>query len=98
MADGTAPTKRAATARVRKASLADGAGALTAVIHNVSFSRGTVDDAPARPPKNVLAREIRENLAKFPHCILLTRVGNFYEVRSLPPPVPSLTRSPVVIL
>ncbi|THU94857.1 hypothetical protein K435DRAFT_152215 [Dendrothele bispora CBS 962.96] len=30
-------------------------------------------------PRNGLARGILENLAKFPHCILLTRVGNFYE-------------------
>ena len=31
-------------------------------------------------PQNQLATEILENLAKFPHCILLTRVGSFYEV------------------
>ncbi|KAG8737176.1 DNA mismatch repair ATPase msh1 [Ceratobasidium sp. 414] len=30
-------------------------------------------------PKTKLARDIIENLAKFPHCILLTRVGQFYE-------------------
>jgi len=30
-------------------------------------------------PRNGLARGILENLAKFPHCLLLTRVGNFYE-------------------
>lgn len=30
-------------------------------------------------PKTQLARDILENLAKFPHCILLTRVGQFYE-------------------
>lgn len=30
--------------------------------------------------KNVLAAEVLENLARFPHCILLTRVGQFYEV------------------
>ncbi|KAG2077084.1 hypothetical protein BDR04DRAFT_1125514 [Suillus decipiens] len=30
-------------------------------------------------PRNVLATEILSNLAKFPHCILLTRVGQFYE-------------------
>lgn len=33
-----------------------------------------------RLPKNDLAVIILDNLAKFPHCILLTRVGNFYEV------------------
>ncbi|KAF8761774.1 MutS domain I [Rhizoctonia solani] len=32
-----------------------------------------------RLPKTKLAREIIENHAKFPHCILLTRVGQFYE-------------------
>ncbi|KAG9000887.1 DNA mismatch repair ATPase msh1 [Tulasnella sp. JGI-2019a] len=30
-------------------------------------------------PKTQLANDIMENLSKFPHCILLTRVGNFYE-------------------
>jgi len=34
-------------------------------------------------PQTQLAREILENLAKFPHCILLTKVGQFYEVRDL---------------
>ncbi|KAF8527837.1 muts domain V-domain-containing protein [Hysterangium stoloniferum] len=32
-----------------------------------------------RLPQNQLAVEILDNLARFPHCILLTRVGNFYE-------------------
>jgi len=27
-----------------------------------------------------MAAEVLENLARFPHCILLTRVGQFYEV------------------
>ncbi|CAE6338624.1 unnamed protein product [Rhizoctonia solani] len=39
--------------------------------------------APKTPkpyvPKTKLARDIVENHAKFPHCILLTRVGQFYE-------------------
>ncbi|KAF5368576.1 hypothetical protein D9758_002409 [Tetrapyrgos nigripes] len=30
-------------------------------------------------PRTGLARGVLENLAKFPHCLLLTRVGNFYE-------------------
>ena len=30
--------------------------------------------------RSVLAVEILGNLTKFPHCILLTRVGQFYEV------------------
>ncbi|KAG1715645.1 hypothetical protein ID866_1527 [Astraeus odoratus] len=33
----------------------------------------------AKQPRNALAREILTNLDKFPHCILLTRVGQFYE-------------------
>ena len=33
----------------------------------------------------MLASEVLENLAKFPHCILLTRVGQFYEVCLIPP-------------
>jgi len=33
-------------------------------------------------PKNQLAVEILDNLANFPNCILLTRVGQFYEVSS----------------
>lgn len=32
----------------------------------------------------MLGGTIQENLAKFPHCILLTRVGQFYEVRNSP--------------
>jgi hypothetical protein len=31
-------------------------------------------------PRNPLATEILDNLSKFPHCLLLTRVGQFYEV------------------
>ncbi|KAH9178879.1 muts domain V-domain-containing protein [Lactarius sanguifluus] len=31
------------------------------------------------PPLTPACRKILENLAKFPHCILLTRVGQFYE-------------------
>lgn len=40
------------------------------------FSHGT--EMQTRP-QNQLAREILDNLFKFPHCILLTRVGSFYE-------------------
>ncbi|KAG5639374.1 hypothetical protein H0H81_003518 [Sphagnurus paluster] len=32
-------------------------------------------------PRTVLAQEILENLRKFPHSLLLTRVGQFYEVK-----------------
>lgn len=36
------------------------------------------DDAtPEYPP---LLQEVRNNMLKFSHCILLTRVGGFYEV------------------
>ncbi len=35
--------------------------------------------ASATQPK-ALFEEIQENLSKFPHCVLLTRVGQFYEV------------------
>ncbi|KAG8969288.1 DNA mismatch repair ATPase msh1 [Tulasnella sp. 425] len=43
-----------------------------------------VNSSPTPPtrsnlPKTQLATDIIENLAKFPHCILLTRVGGFYE-------------------
>ena len=31
-------------------------------------------------PRNPLARAVLENLRRYPHCILLTRVGQFYEV------------------
>ena len=38
-------------------------------------------DSPAvRQPRNQLATEILKNLSMFPHCVLLTRVGQFYEV------------------
>ncbi|KAI0067908.1 hypothetical protein BV25DRAFT_1911773 [Artomyces pyxidatus] len=38
-----------------------------------------LEHATPRQPRNQLATEILENLTKFPHCILLTRVGQFYE-------------------
>ena len=37
-------------------------------------------EAEAPPPSTPLAAEILENLSRYPHCILLTRVGQFYEV------------------
>jgi hypothetical protein len=42
-----------------------------------------IDSPTTNQPRNQLATEILENLSKFPHCILLTRVGQFYEVSSL---------------
>lgn len=38
------------------------------------------DLAVPEQPMTPLAKEVLDNLAKFPHCILLTRVGQFYEV------------------
>lgn len=40
----------------------------------------TVVGTDEHQPKTPLATEILSNLAKWPHCILLTRVGQFYEV------------------
>ncbi|KAI0670071.1 muts domain V-domain-containing protein [Trametes maxima] len=37
------------------------------------------NDAEIPPPATPLAVEILDNLARYPHCILLTRVGQFYE-------------------
>ena len=37
-------------------------------------------EAAPSVPRNSLASEILNNLRRFPHCILLTRVGQFYEV------------------
>ncbi|KAF7971823.1 hypothetical protein HWV62_19825 [Athelia sp. TMB] len=34
---------------------------------------------PVKPPTQMLGGVVLENLAKFPHCILLTRSGQFYE-------------------
>ncbi|KAI0961363.1 hypothetical protein AcV7_000482 [Taiwanofungus camphoratus] len=42
-------------------------------------SESATESAIQAQPKNALATEILDNLAKFPHCILLTRVGQFYE-------------------
>ncbi|KAI8995471.1 muts domain V-domain-containing protein [Trametes punicea] len=36
-------------------------------------------DSEIPPPSTPLANEILDNLARYPHCILLTRVGQFYE-------------------
>ncbi|KAF8741496.1 MutS domain I, partial [Rhizoctonia solani] len=41
--------------------------------------KGVLKTPKSHLPKTKLAREIIENHAKFPHCILLTRVGQFYE-------------------
>jgi len=36
--------------------------------------------SPEASPSTSLPREIQANLAQFSHCLLLTRVGQFYEV------------------
>jgi hypothetical protein len=38
------------------------------------------DDEPDYPP---LLQQVRNNLLKFNHCVLLTRVGGFYEVNTV---------------
>ncbi|TFY70702.1 hypothetical protein EVG20_g2315 [Dentipellis fragilis] len=50
-------------------------------VEEICYSHiSVVDDAgTTRQPRTQLASEIQANLAKFPHCILLTRVGQFYE-------------------
>ncbi|KAF5355702.1 hypothetical protein D9756_003944 [Leucocoprinus leucothites] len=37
------------------------------------------DEQDTTKPRTILAQEIQDNLRKFPHCLLLTRVGQFYE-------------------
>ncbi|KAJ7786042.1 muts domain V-domain-containing protein [Mycena metata] len=37
------------------------------------------DAEGGQAPKGSLPREVQDNLDRFPHCILLTRVGKFYE-------------------
>jgi hypothetical protein len=46
--------------------------------HRVSSAHDTSSDQPT----SVLAVQIRANRERFPGCILLTRVGQFYEVLS----------------
>ncbi|PIL32139.1 hypothetical protein GSI_06845 [Ganoderma sinense ZZ0214-1] len=38
-----------------------------------------LDDVEVSAPTNPLATEVLDNLNRYPHCILLTRVGQFYE-------------------
>lgn len=39
-----------------------------------------LDSPTGHQPRTQLATGILKNLSEFPHCILLTRVGQFYEV------------------
>ncbi|TDL28538.1 hypothetical protein BD410DRAFT_893532 [Rickenella mellea] len=55
-------------------------------INTRARTRTVTEDDPGPPPlnmqrqpRNQLAGEILGNLRRFPHCILLTRVGQFYE-------------------
>lgn len=43
--------------------------------------------APPEPEWPPLALNVLENMRKFPNCLLLTRVGGFYEVRAPAHPV-----------
>ncbi|KAL6304264.1 muts domain V-domain-containing protein [Sparassis latifolia] len=49
------------------------------VAKSQSKRRRKVEAAPNVAAKSPLASGILENLTRFPHCILLTRVGQFYE-------------------
>jgi hypothetical protein len=49
-------------------------------------------------PKTDLAIEIYQNLQRFPHCLLLTRVGQFYEVSIMLESIPGTNvHSPIFI-
>lgn len=37
-------------------------------------------DDDAGPAYPTVLQQVRNNMRKFPHCVILTRVGNFYEV------------------
>ncbi|KLO13966.1 hypothetical protein SCHPADRAFT_873402 [Schizopora paradoxa] len=57
----------------------------TSIKSSTFNERSATDSSPLdaisekREPRKQLAEEIRANLARFPDCILLTRVGQFYE-------------------
>ncbi|TFK76899.1 hypothetical protein BDN72DRAFT_16820 [Pluteus cervinus] len=38
-----------------------------------------INDIEASVPKTPVAREVQENLKNYPNCLLLTRIGQFYE-------------------
>ncbi|KAF7437022.1 DNA mismatch repair ATPase msh1 [Pleurotus ostreatus] len=71
--DGPKPVKKARKKRQTKVVASITTGASPAAV-----SVEERDDSELQP-RNQLAREILDNLNKFPHCILLTRVGQFYE-------------------
>lgn len=48
----------------------------------------TVEDGDGGPTYPTVVRQARNNMRKFDNCVVLTRVGSFYEVRSLLGPCP----------
>lgn len=56
------------------------------------LKQGAIVGEPLAPPdkedlrQDSLAQVVRNSMRKFPNCVVLTRVGNFYEVTS--PPIP----------
>lgn len=51
-----------------------------------------------KQPRNSLAIEILTNQSRFPDCILLTRVGQFYEVGTIHGASHRINTPPVVVL
>ncbi|KAG7099423.1 hypothetical protein E1B28_001275, partial [Marasmius oreades] len=52
---------------------------VTTDAHDIEPGICEADEPENIRPQNTLAKEILENLSQFPHCVLLTRVGQFYE-------------------
>ena len=40
-----------------------------------------VEEAESEPIYPPVVLQVQNNMLKFPNCVVLTRVGNFYEVR-----------------
>ena len=76
---------KAKRGRQAKLSASTGESYDSSVVHWMN-KHVFIEGLSVHQPRNQLATEILENLAKFPHCILLTRVGQFYEVSVLAPP------------
>lgn len=55
-------------------------GKIICIFIDVKSSHKNSEDKLAIQTPTKLAKLIQDNLLKFPHCILLTRVGGFYEV------------------
>jgi hypothetical protein len=79
-AERTVKAKRATrTSRKKATTEAAGTGYSPLIFMHATLI-SSLDEVVPGQPSSPLALEILENLAKFPHCILLTRVGQFYEV------------------